>query len=151
MKPVESHLRDLSLEEMLQRAKRPFLKELKLVNYLYELRDQEGLQTYSYVRDIQGRLWHFCDSIGYGVPYSAQRSNPQAPVVMAAPGFGKSVYVLPQPEPNGLYPPTSSLATWVICAGPKGEPMPIYVEPELVVSPFPLKGAVGSYTKESGF
>ncbi len=33
MKPVESHLRDLSLEEMLQRAKRPFLKELKLVNY----------------------------------------------------------------------------------------------------------------------
>lgn len=33
MKPVESHLRDLSLEEMLQRAKRPFLKELKLVNF----------------------------------------------------------------------------------------------------------------------
>jgi Leucine-rich repeat (LRR) protein len=33
MKQVESQLRDLSLEEMLQRAKRTYLKELKLVNY----------------------------------------------------------------------------------------------------------------------
>jgi hypothetical protein len=123
--------------------------ELKLNNWLFELRDQEGLQTYSYVQDMEGRLWHFCNSIGYGMPFSAQRSNPEAPVVLNPTGKtgGRATFVLPQPEPNGLYPPTSSSATWVICAASDGTPMPIYTEPTLIVSPFPLR-AVGSYTLE---
>ena len=122
--------------------------ELKLVNWLYELRDQEGLKTYTYVVDFQGRLWHVCDSIGFGIPFSAQRSNPQAPVVMSPGDMNRRVFVLPQPEPNGLYPPNSSSATWVICAGPDGKPSPMYVEPLITVSPFPLKGATGSWTKQ---
>lgn len=124
--------------------------ELKMLNFLYELRDQEGLVTYTYAVDLQGRLWHICDSIGFGVPYSAQRSSPNAPIgTDPGTGWNKGVWVLPQPEPNGLFPPTSSSATWVICADPEGSPVPMYVETLISVSTFPLEGAVGSWTKKS--
>ena len=49
--------------------------EKKIVRKLYELRDQ-NIVTYTYVPDFQGRLWHVCDSIGYGLPYGTQFSNP---------------------------------------------------------------------------
>lgn len=156
--------RDLAMEEQLRQTRNlnaeaqaqagmpriTNFTELKLLNYLYELRDQEGLRTYTYVVDFQGRLWHVCDSIGYGMPFSGQRSNPKAParVKLEGESGGGDKFVLPQPEPNGLYPPLSSSATWVICADDKGNPSPVYMEPLLTVSPFPLKGAVGSYTRE---
>ncbi|MCY4626340.1 MAG: hypothetical protein OXE58_02075, partial [Acidobacteria bacterium] len=84
-----------------------------------------------------GRLWHVCDSIGYGMPFSAQYSNPERSI-----SGGRT---LPQPEPNGLWPPTSTSATWVVCASPGGAFEPVYVEPEITVSPFPL-AAHGSWT-----
>lgn len=121
--------------------------ELRLLNKLYELRDTEGLRTYTYVRDMQGRLHHLCNSIGYGMPFSAQRTTPEQPTVVAPEGSTKQVYVLPQPEPNGLYPPTSSSATWIICSSKDGKFTPVYEESEISVSPFPLK-AVDSYTMD---
>lgn len=117
--------------------------EKRLVRQLYELRDQE-IVTYSYVVDLNGRLFHICDSIGFGIPFSAQFSNPEVEVFRSPNGgFG----ALPQAEPNGLFPPTSSSATWVICAAPEGQFRPVYVEPTVMVSTFPLRSA-GSYTKE---
>ena len=124
--------------------------ERKLLRKLYEIRDQE-IATFTYVRDLEGNLWHLCDSIGFGMPFSAQFSNPQGPMgVKTREGqMDATIYVLPLPEPNGLYPPTSSSATWVICADPDGgEPRPLYEESLLTVSTFPLK-AKGSYTRES--
>ena len=123
--------------------------ELRLLNKLYELRDTEGLQTYTYVRDYQGRLHHLCNSIGYGMPFSAQRTTPEQPTVVNPTGNtgGNKVYVLPQPEPNGLYPPTSSSATWIICSTKSGKFSPVYEESEISVSPFPLR-AVDSYTQD---
>ena len=123
--------------------------ERKLLKRLYELRDQE-ISTYTYVRDFQGRLWHLCDSIGFGIPLSAQFSNPEGPMGLTTRSAqaDADVYVLPLPEPNGLYPPTSSSATWVICDDPKeGEFRPIYEESNLTVSPFRLR-SVGSYIIE---
>jgi hypothetical protein len=47
--------------------------------------------------------------------------------------------ILPQADPNGLFMPTSSSATWLMMIDPKtNKPRPVYVEPEIVVSPFPL-------------
>ena len=113
--------------------------EKRLLRQLYELRDQE-IRTFTYVVDWQGRLFHVCDSIGFGMPFSSQYSNPEV--------YYNQGTTLPQPEPNGLYPPTSSSATWVICADSNGEFRPVYVEPLIMVSTFPLKGVVGSYSQQ---
>jgi len=49
------------------------------------------------------------------------------------------VQVLPQADPNGLFMPTSSSATWLMMIDPEtNKPRPVYIEPEIVVSPFPL-------------
>jgi len=107
--------------------------EKKIVANLYELRDK-NISTFSYVADYEGRLWHLCDSIGYGLPYGVQFSNPSKPI---NPNVAETA-VLPQAEPNGLFMPPTAEGTWVICAGPKGDPAPVYVEPRVIVSPFKL-------------
>ncbi len=113
--------------------------EKKIVRKLYELRDQ-NISTYTYVPDIQGRLWHLCDSIGYGLPYGVQFSNP-----LVHHYWNNNGYELPQAEPNGLFMPPTAEGTWIICASPKGETQPVYVEPRVIVSPFRLK-AEGEYS-----
>ena len=90
--------------------------------------------------DYEGRLWHVCDSIGYGIPFSAQYSNPE----VLHSEYNHGMTGLPQPEPNGLWPPTSTSATWVVCSSPDGEFVPLYVEPSITVSPFELN-AFGSW------
>jgi hypothetical protein len=114
--------------------------EMKIVRKLYELRDQ-NIATFTYMPDMQGRLWHVCDSIGYGLPYGVQFSNPEKRVYN-----GSVSYNLPQSEPNGLYMPPSAEGTWVICASEKtkGDFEPVYVEPRVIVSPFKLQAA-GEY------
>jgi hypothetical protein len=115
--------------------------EAKLVKHLYELRDQK-IVTYTYVPDMNGKLWHLCDSFGYGLPYGVQFSNPEKQVSNYQ-GWG----VLPQAEPNGLYMPPTAEGTWIICSNPNGsgDISPVYVEPRVMVSPFKLR-AEGEYS-----
>lgn len=113
--------------------------EKRIVRTLYELRDK-NIATFTYVPDLQGKLWHLCDSIGYGLPYGVQFTNPHTPVW---PEYHDS-NMANQPEPNGLFMPPSAEGTWIICAGPKGEMQPIYTEPRVIVSPFRLR-AEGEY------
>jgi hypothetical protein len=119
--------------------------ELKLVKHLYELRDQK-IVTYSYVPDMNGKLWHLCDSIGYGLPYGVQYSNPQRRVFYTPTNAAHSDYDLPQAEPNGLFMPASAEGTWITCVDPNGngQIQPVYVEPRVIVSPFKLR-AEGEY------
>ena len=107
--------------------------EKKFAKMIYELRDQE-ITTYSYFMDMNGKLHFLCESIGYGLPYSVQYVNPERP------GYYRNVgaYTLPQPEPNGLFMPDSLSATWILCSDKKGNIHPVYSEPALIVSPFPL-------------
>ncbi len=50
--------------------------------------------------------------------------------------------IIPQADPNGLYMPTSSSATWLILIDPvTKKARPAYFEPEIVVSAFKLKNA----------
>lgn len=118
--------------------------EKKIMKRLYEMRDQ-NIATYTYLVDMQGRLHHVCDSMGYGLPYATQFSSPEKIQVSSD---GSTTYnnapLMPQSEPNGLFMPGSAEGTWVICASTKGEFTPMYLEPRVIVSPFRLN-AVDDY------
>jgi len=112
-------------------------QQRKLMKMIFELCDQEDLICYAYIKsDYQGKLMFIGKCVGFGIPFSAQFTNPEK---VAYARFDYGVATLPQPDPNGLFMPTSSSATWLIMVDPGGgEPRPVYIEPEIVVSPFPL-------------
>ena len=111
-------------------------RERKLLKYIIEMRDQTGLVTFTYTySDYQGTLKFLCQSIGYPIPYATQFTNPQKET---NPGY-QSNAVIAQSDPNGLFSPQSAEGTWVLCKDPKGgEVRPVYVEPRVIASPFPL-------------
>lgn len=114
-------------------------RERKLLKEIIELRDQDGLVTYTYlVAEQTGQLIFLCNSIGYGIPAATQYTNPQK-IAERASQVGYAI--LPQADPNGLFSPSSAEGTWVMCGAPNGEAKtrPVYVEPRIVVSPFKLK------------
>lgn len=122
-------------------------REKKILKDIYELRDQTGLTTYTYVwSDIQAKLVFLCESIGYPIPYATQYSAPEAVQRYNLPSSeGSGRYygheVLPQAEPNGLFIPGSAEGTWVLCKDPNGKDVrPLYTEPRVIVSQFKLQG-----------
>lgn len=120
-------------------------QQRKLMKLIYELCDKEDLITYAYIKsDYQGKLFFIGKCIGYGIPFSAQFTNPER-VVQGDQQLGYDlagmnfVMSIPQADPNGLFMPTSSSATWLMMIDSEtNEPRPVYIEPEIVVSPFPL-------------
>lgn len=110
--------------------------EKRQLKMLYELRDQADLVTYSYYVDMYGNRHKICPetSVGYGMPFSAQFT---APTVDR--DSGQNTLTIQQPEPNGLYMPDSTSATWVICLGSDGGLNPVYVEPQIIVSLTPME------------
>lgn len=110
-------------------------RERKLMKQIIEMRDQEGLVTYTYTfPETTGIPRFFCNSVGYGLPAAMQYTNPQKAVYQHGP------VPLPQADPNGLFSPESAEGTWVLCSDPSGEggTKPVYVEPRIIVSPFKL-------------
>ena len=114
-------------------------QQKKLMKMVYELCDKEDLICYAYIKsDYQGKLMFIGRCVGFGIPFSAQYTNP-IKLVNCDMGGGWGDIPIPQADPNGLFMPTSSSATWLMMIDPKGgEPRPVYLEPEIVVSPFPL-------------
>ena len=109
-------------------------RERKLLKQIIEMRDQDGLVTYTYtVPETTGRPVFLCNSIGYGLPAATQYTNPEKYV-------GTTGATLPQADPNGLFSPSSAEGTWVMCTDPSGtgKTRPVYVEPRIIVSPFRL-------------
>jgi hypothetical protein len=110
--------------------------EKRMMKEILELRDQ-NIVTYTYIVDMNNNLRKLCDSIGFGLPYATQYTNPQTEQYT---GISGHYSVLPQSDPNGLYSPASADGTWVLCLNPETKkPVPLYVEPHVIVSPFPLK------------
>lgn len=112
-------------------------QQRKLMKMVYELCDREDLICYAYIKsDYQGKLVYIGKCIGFGIPFSAQFTNPERVERVIAGEYT----ILPQADPNGLFMPTSSSATWLMMIDPDtNEPRPVYIEPEIVVSPFELK------------
>jgi len=118
-------------------------RERKLLKTILELRDQENLSTFTYVwSDYHGKFIFYCNSIGYGVPYATQYTNPQK-VELRASASHYSYVTLPQADPNGLFSPAAAEGTWVMCKDPRSDKVsPMYVEPRITVSTFELSDAL---------
>jgi hypothetical protein len=102
-------------------------QEMRITKQLLELRDKE-IATYAYLQAMDGSLRCLGEAVGYGVPYSAQFTNPENATT------GK-----PQAEPNGLFMPDSADATWIMLRDPETKKVsPVYVEPNLIVSQFKM-------------
>lgn len=123
--------------------------EKKTLKWVYELCDQSDLICYAYLgNEMEGKVGQYLGRcLGYGIPYSAQFSNPlkyqgvTADKVADFPGksFVFDYVLLPQAEPNGIFKPEGMDATWVIMLDPRtNEPMPVYIEQKIIVSPFPF-------------
>ena len=107
-------------------------REKKLLKAIYEMRDQANLQTWTYiVAEQTGKLVFLGRSIGFGIPAATEYTNP-----MKAEYQGLA---LPQADPNGLFSPASAEGTWVMMVNPKGDVVPVYIEPRVIVSPFKLE------------
>ncbi len=125
-----------SQAEMQRQIGMPDIKnfqERKFAKMILELRDK-GVSTYTYFIDMHGKKHFICNSVGYGLPYAVQYVSP-----LQLAGLYNDHTALPQAEPNGLYMPDSLSATWILCSK-NGEVKPLYVEPQIIVSPFKLGG-----------
>lgn len=113
-------------------------QERKLAKLIFELRDREDLVCWAYIVDLNGRLVFIGKCIGFGLPYSVQYTNPER--VEHATSWPENGWLtLPQPDPNGLFMPQGLSATWLMMIDPEtNDPRPVYVEPQIIVSPFPL-------------
>lgn len=123
----------------------------KLLKNAYEDMDQTTL-TYAYVQSLDGKFVCLGQAIGYGVSLGTQFTAGQYPQRIQIPyadgsepsGYGDP-YLIDQPEPNGLYVPTSGAATIVDLINPaNGEAHTALVEPNLVTVPFKLSSSVVS-------
>lgn len=118
--------------------------EKRNLKMLYEMRDDPKLSTIAYIVDLNGKFHKVCDALGYGFPYATQYTNPMRDTFYGGSegtGGTGNHFQMPQPEPNGLFMPNSADGTWIMCLNPETKNVqPVYVEPRVVVSPFPLGG-----------
>lgn len=113
--------------------------EKRMMKDIIELRDKMQ-PTYTYVMDQQGRFHKICDSLGYGLPYATQFTNPMQITDDTFRGRVQGYYVVPQADPNGLYSPASADGTWVMCLNPKTKKAePQYIEPRIFTTTYPLE------------
>jgi hypothetical protein len=150
-KTTSDHIQTAQQETLLKEATSQIgmpgiknFREKKLLKDILELRDQDGLVTYTYTfAENSGKLTLFCESIGYGIPYATQFTAPQKLDPNGWHGNGGSEPVVPQADPNALFSPAAAEGTWVLCADPTGgkKTLPVYLEPRIIVSPFRLKTA----------
>jgi len=118
-------------------------QEKKLAKMIFELRDQEDYICHAYLMNqMTGNIGQYLGKcLGYGLPYSVQFTNPEKPEFVDGGQYGAiNPYTLPQADPNGLFMPSGLSATWIMLYDKEKEDFrPVYVEPLIIVSPFPLE------------
>lgn len=126
--------------------------ERHMLTEIYKAR-QRATNTFSVVQsDYTGKVLWSCPSLGYPVPYATQLTNPHQ--LQAIYGLNNSGHwtdgVVEQPEPNGLYSPAQSDATWVPCVGPDGKVTPVYEEKHVTVFLQPMQEQDGRLVPVAG-
>jgi len=104
--------------------------EKKLAKEIIELRDDSKLicYVYNYI-PMTGLYSYVGKSMGYGLPYSTQYTNPEAFVY-----YHGGYDILPQADPNGLYSSSGVAATWIMMINETtGTPYVMYAEPDMVI------------------
>lgn len=99
--------------------------EYQQLMQIYQARDNPQLILNAYLYSNQtGQLTCLGKVKGFGVPYGTQMSQPT--------GNGTQGSV---PEPNGLYPSTSTSADWIQLVDPHtGKTSIAFVEPNLIIT-----------------
>lgn len=122
-------------------------RERKLMKYIMELCDQEGVVTYTYLENMNpvvvpgktalgGKLTFLANTIGYGIPSATQYTNPQKVEWSSGGGY---VWTLPQADPNGMFKPSSANGTWIIVMNPETKKAePAFIEPNVLSFPYKL-------------
>lgn len=136
---IQAKQQEVLIKEATAQTGMPAIKnfrERKLLKMILELRDQEGLTTYTYTVADDGSLMLLCKSVGYAISDATGYTNPQR-IHEKDVNYGYAI--MPQAEPNGLYTPDASDANWVMCVGGKGDrALPVFTSARIVVSPFDL-------------
>jgi hypothetical protein len=132
---VQREQQEIMLKEATNSVGMPAIKnfrERRIMKEILELRDQKGLVTYTYTfNQYTGKLRFFGETIGYGIPYATQYTNPMKPK--------NHDLALPQADPTGLFSPGSAEGTWILMKDPNSDKVtPVYIEPRIVVSTFKL-------------
>jgi hypothetical protein len=148
---IQAQRQETILKEGVAQVGMPAIKnfrEMKILKDVYELRDQTGLVTYTYMENmvptvvpghtaLGGKLTYVGESIGYGIPAATQFTNPQKVEFTQLRNSGWIHNVIPQADPNGLFSPASAEGTWIMMLDKKsGKALPQYFEPRIVVSTF---------------
>lgn len=112
-------------------------REKKLLKEIFELRDQEGLVTHTYIfSQFTGKYTYIGQTVGYGIPYATQFTNPQKIVRDSA---GAYLGTMPQMDPNALFSPESADGTWILMLDEgTGKVTPQYIEEKISVYTFKL-------------
>lgn len=122
-------------------------REKKILKDILELRDQDGLVTFTYMENMiptvvpghtvmGGKLTYMGESIGYAMSAATQFTNPQK---IEASAHDVGYAIIPQADPNGLFSPASAEGSWVLMRSPKtGKVEPQYTESRVVVFTFKL-------------
>jgi hypothetical protein len=110
-------------------------KQLKAI---IEAFDQPNLITYSYLfSNYTGKVVPLCRSQGYGFNEATQFTNPLAIEWRSSGNSGIASGVVGQADPTGLYSPTSSAGTLLMCLTTAGKVLPVRSEPDIVTLPVP--------------
>lgn len=139
---IQAEQQERILQEGTAQTGMPSIKnfrERRTLKMIYELRDQEGLSTYTYVVPEQtGKPVFLCDSVGYAISDATGYTNPDK-VVNAGRYTDNGWMTMTQAEPNGLFTPDVSDANWVLCLNPKdSKPLPVFVSSKIIVSAYRL-------------
>lgn len=141
---IQRNQQEQILQEATKQTGMPAIKnfrERKILKDILELRDQDGLVTWTYTQNAYtGKFRLLGETVGYGIPYSTQYTNPEKLQYM---GSSWGYHTLPQADPNGLYSPSSAEGTWVLMKDPGSSKIaPVYIEQRIIVSPFKLPAGV---------
>ena len=121
-------------------------RERRIMHDILEMRDQDGLITYTYLQaEMTGKLCFLGNTIGYGIPYATQYTSPMRPATNGETSMQGNI-ALPQADPNGLFSPASAEGTWILMKDPNGtDTKPVYIEQRILTSPFKLAGTEPCY------
>lgn len=92
-----------------------------------------NISTFAYMFTMDGKIIEICPSMGYPIPYSTQLTAPEK-----VDSYSYSI-VLPNAEPNGVYPPGDAAATLVQCVNSDGSVTPVYIEWYVLAFPYRIK------------
>lgn len=149
---VQREQQENQTRDIAQKVGMPYLpnaRDSRQLKYWYELRDVAGLMTYAYTMNMQGQWVWICDSVGFPFPGGTQFSAPssiQRYSLPATDGLPRDYGTaeLPQPEPNGVFPPSSADASGLLCVNPDNPAQvgPAQIEDRVNVFMWPKPNAI---------